>query len=86
MTHPAPIIPADVPDADVQAERILVARYRKSRKCAQVLLSLGADAGSAIDIGRTTVGRALVAKAAETHVPSTTSWALVVELVREVRP
>lgn len=82
---PAPVIPADV-QRDVQAERILVNRYRKARKCAQVLLALGADAATADQLGSTEIGRALTAKAADCNTPSPTTWALVIELVREVRP
>ena len=78
--------PALAPVEDDRAPHILVARYRKARAVAKTLLALGASKDDAIALGETEVGRALAAKAADVNVPSTTSWALVVELVAEVRP
>ena len=78
--------PLSVQDGiDVQAQMILVNRYRKARKLSQVLLGLGCTAAQAEQIGSAHVGRALTAKAADCNAPSQTTWALVVELVREVR-
>lgn len=76
----------EVQTEDPRAAYILVARYKKARAIAQRLLALGANAETAAIVGSTEVGRALAATAAGVNVPSETSWALVVELVREVRP
>ena len=84
---PAPPLPPLLAQdgIDVQAQMILVNRYRKARKCANVLLSNGANATQAAALGTTLIGRTLTANAAATHIPSETTWALIVELVREVR-
>ena len=77
--------PAIAPVEDDRAPFILVARYRKARAIAKALLALGASKDDAIALGATEVGRTLAAKAANVNAPSPTSWALVVELVGEVR-
>lgn len=84
---PAPVIPASAAVEDDRATHILVARYRKARKIANHLTLLeGASAASVAALGEQELGRVLAAQAAGTRVPSETTWALVVELVREVRP
>lgn len=77
---------AEAPERDVQAERILVNRYRKARKCANALLAAGAPASQVEELGKSDLGRKLTAQVAQCNTPSPTTWALVVELVREVRP
>ncbi len=81
---PPPVLPADQ-DA-VREQRILVARYRKARAIAKMLLANGGGVESVTQLGQYELGRQLAAQAAGTNVPSETTWALVVELVREVRP
>lgn len=71
---------------DVRDRHVLVARYRKARAIAKVLLASGGNVESATQLGTFELGRSLAAKAADVNVPSETTWALVVELVREVRP
>lgn len=71
---------------DERAPHVLVARYRKARAVATTLLQHGATAAQVEELGKMDIGRALAAQAAGTRIPSTTTWALVVELVREVRP
>lgn len=90
MTLPAlptlaavPAQAAPVDERDVQAERILVNRYRKARKCAKVLVNFAAYASDAEQILATEAGRKLVAQAADCNVPSVTTCALIVEIVRE---
>lgn len=69
-----------------RAPHVLVARYRKARAIAKHILGLGATAEVATQLGQYELGRQLAAQAADVNVPSETTWALVVELVREVRP
>lgn len=85
LTVPPP--PAlEQPQPDVQEQMILVNRYRKARKIASKLLAHGADADAVIELGKSHLGMRLAAEAAGANTPSTTTWALVIELVREVRP
>lgn len=86
LARPIPLHRPAAPVPEAQNAHMLVARYRKARKCAQALLASGADSASARSVGSTLVGRTLTAKAADCNVPSETTWALVVELVHEVRP
>lgn len=79
-----PMNPANTDDE--RAPHVLIARYRKARAIAHVLLSNGANEATAFELGKTELGRQLAALAASQHVPSETTWALVVEMVREVRP
>jgi hypothetical protein len=39
-----------------------------------------------IELGKSDLGMRLAAEAAGANTPSLTTWALIVELVREVRP
>ena len=64
----------------------LVARYKKAKAIAHLLLANGATASSAAVLGAIDIGRSLAALAAGQHTPSEVTWALVVEMVREVRP
>jgi len=75
------------PEVDeARAPFVLVARYRKARAIAKRLLALGADKTAATQLGATELGRTLAAQAVGVNVPSEVTWALVVELVSEVRP
>jgi len=75
------------PEVDeARAPFVLVARYRKARAIAKRLLALGADKTTAAQLGETELGRTLAAQAVGVNVPSEVTWALVVELVSEVRP
>lgn len=82
-------LPPPVEADEARDAHVLVARYRKARKLADHLaafvqaVNAEAAAESVAVLGRTEVGRALAAKAAGVNDPSPTTWALVVELVRE---
>jgi hypothetical protein len=92
---PAPPLPADDvarrerhvtrPDESDNPFK-LVARYRKARAIATALHALpnGFAVADVEGIGASLEGRELAAKVAGTNVPSETTWALVVELYREV--
>lgn len=85
--HDLPLPPLPPTVEDERAPHVLVARYRKARKLANALTLLeGANAASVADLGAQELGRVLAAQVAGVNVPSETTWALVVELVREVRP
>lgn len=87
MTHPAPVIPLTAAHALSERDpHVLVARYRKARRCANALLANGADVTSTEQLGQSELGRKLTAQVAHCNTPSETTWALVVELVREVKP
>ncbi len=62
----------------------LVARYRKAKKIALLLIAMGGNVESVKQLGASEMGRTLAANAAKTHVPSDITWALVVALVEEV--
>jgi hypothetical protein len=83
LIRPAAAAPVDLHDDDNPHK--LVARYRKARKIAVLLLAHGANAEAAESLN-SDIGRKVAAQAADVNVPSETTWALVVELVREVRP
>lgn len=78
--------PAPVETESDRERFVLVARYKKARAIAKHLLTLGATAETAAELGRLELGRQLSATTAGTRVPSEVTWALVIELVREVRP
>lgn len=71
---------------DVTEACKLIARYKKAKKLALALVQHGADGESAVKLGETLVGRSLAAKAVGGHVPSDVTWALVVEMVKEINP
>lgn len=77
---------ADEADEDEREPHVLLARYRKARRVAKVLIQHGATAESALELGKTELGRTMAAQVAGTRVPSKVTWPLVVELVSEVRP
>ncbi len=61
-----------------------MARYRKAKKIALLLIAMGGNVESVKQLGASEMGRTLAANAAKTHVPSEVTWHLVNEMVTEI--